>query len=115
MRRLIQAFRRHPVLTPLFLLAAALTLMFTIRTVVFTIYWANPAHKQQQIEPWMTPRYLAHSWDLTPEQVARALDISPDTARGITLGEIARQKGISLEELTARLAEAASRAQETPQ
>ncbi len=108
MRRLIDAFKTHPVLTPAFLLAAALTVMFTIRTVAFTIYWANPAHRDQPIEPWMTPRYVAHSWDLPPERVAAALGLEPGSARGLSLAEIAASGGLSLEEIEQRIRAAAA-------
>ncbi len=108
MRRLIDAFKTHPVLTPAFLLAAALTLMFTIRTIVFTLYWADPAHRDQPIEPWMTPRYVAHSWDLPPEQVAAALGLEPGSARRLSLAEIAASSGLSMDEIAQRIRAAAA-------
>ncbi len=108
MRRLIDAFKTHPVLTPAFLLAAALTLMFTIRTIVFALYWADPAHRDQPIEPWMTPRYVAHSWDLPPERVAAALGVEPGSARRVSLAEIAASSGLSLEEIEQRIRTAAA-------
>ncbi len=112
MRKLINLFKAHPVLTPAFLLAAALTVMFTIRTIVFTIYWANPAHKDQAIEPWMTPRYLAYSWDLPPEEVATALGVELGTSRRVSLAEITAKNGISLEEIEARIRATAARLRE---
>ncbi len=113
MRKLIGLLRAHPVLAPAFVLAAALTAMFLVRTVVFTIYWADPAHRDRQIEPWMTPRYVAYSWDLEPETVARALGL-PAPGRGRpwlprrNLGEIARESGVPLAELAARIERAAA-------
>ncbi len=107
MRRLLDAFRAHPVLTPLFVLAAALTVMFAVRTVVFTLYWADPAHQDQPLEPWMTPRYVAHSWDLPPEVIIRALGVESGQGRRVSLAELARQQGIDVDELEARLRKAA--------
>ena len=120
MRKLIHLFRAHPVLTPAFLLAAALTLLFTIRTVVFTIYWSNPAHKNQQIEPWMTPRYVAYSWDLPPEAVARALGLPEPDGPGPrlprrSLQEISEQTGVPIAEMAARVEAAAESLREQPE
>ena len=115
MRKLIRSFKAHPILTPAFLLAAILTILFTIRTVVFTIYWANPAHQDQAIEPWMTVRYVAHSWDLPPNVLAQALGLSPDGRQRLSLQEIAKRDGVSLDELTRRIAAAAKALREAPQ
>ena len=115
MRKLIASFKAHPVLTPAFLLAAALTILFTIRTIIFTIYWANPDHTDQAIEPWMTPRYLAYSWDLPPEEVAAALGVPLSSSRRVSLAEIAAQTGVSLDELQIRIRAAAAAYREHPQ
>ncbi|HHB81003.1 MAG TPA: hypothetical protein ENK83_04550 [Aliiroseovarius sp.] len=103
MRKLIDLFKAHPVLTPAFLLAAALTILFTVRTLMFTIYWADPAHRNQALEPWMTPRYVAHSWGLPPEEVAAVLQVDFSPPRRITIGEIAAQNGLSLTEMESRI------------
>jgi len=115
MRKLISSFKAHPILTPAFLLAAVLTVLFAIRTVAFTIYWANPAHQDQAIEPWMTARYVAHSWDLPADQVAAALGVELSTARRVSLKEIAASNGLSLDELAARIRAAAAAYREQPQ
>ena len=108
MRKLIAAFKAHPVLTPAFLLAAALTVLFTIRTIAFTIYWANPAHSDQALEAWMTPRYLAYSWDLPPEEIAAVLGVELGSSRRESLGDIAARNGMSLAEIEARIRAAAT-------
>lgn len=107
MRKFINLFRAHPVLTPAFLLAATLTVLFAIRTIAFTIYWADPAHRDRAIEPWMTPRYVAQSWDLPPEAVAAAIGIEPGSARRHSFAEISATTGLSLEEMEARIRTAA--------
>ncbi len=107
MRKLTTLFRTHPVLTTAFFLAATLTVLFTIRTIVFTIYWANPAHHDQPLEPWMTLRYVARSWDLPPDLLAQTLELDPAPRQRLSLREIAAQKGMTLEELTRRIATAA--------
>jgi acyl dehydratase len=47
-------WKQRPLLVSAFVLACALTLFFGGRLVVQTIYWANPAHHNQQVQGWMT-------------------------------------------------------------
>ena len=107
--RLQEAFGRHPVLTSGFFLAIALFLFFTIRLIVFTVYWANPAHRDRPIEGWMTPRYVIQSWHLPPEVMREALGEAGLPDRRMTMDEIAAAMGISLNELAVRV-ELAARA-----
>ncbi len=107
MRRITELWRAHPVMLVAFVLAAAITLFFLIRTVAFTVYWADPAHRDQRIEPWMTFRYVANSWDLPPEVMIEALDYEPRNGRSMTLGELAAARGETVEELTERIKAAA--------
>jgi len=58
---------------------------------------------------WMTPRFVAHSWDVPPEVVWQSLMLGPDgPARRITLAELAKAQNIPLplllEELRADIA-----------
>ncbi len=97
-------WREHRMLFIAFALAATLTTLFAIRTVVFLIYWANPANRHRPLEPWMTPRYIAYSWEVPIEEVNRMLG-----ARGLnrmrpTLERIARERGIPVEQLMRYLA-----------
>lgn len=101
-RALALLWRDNKLLLGGFLLALAVMAFFAIRTVLFWIYWADPAHRNQAIEPWMTPRYVAHSWHVPPEVVGRALGLVPGGGR-ITLGEIAARDGVSLEEIARRV------------
>lgn len=76
-----------------FALALALALFFAVRFALFTIYWADPAHRDTQIEPWMTPGYVAHSYRLPPDLLFEALHL-PHGSRA-TIHEIAQQTGRS--------------------
>jgi hypothetical protein len=53
-------------------------LFFAVRLTVFTIYWSDPAHRDQAVEGWMTPGYVARSWDVDPEVIRAALPPPPD-------------------------------------
>ncbi len=107
MSRLKDIWRHNKLMFIAFVLAAALTLMFLVRTVVFTLYWADPAHRDQSIEPWMTIRYVSYSWDLPRDEMIAALGFQPENGRLQTFGEIAQSRGLSLEDITARIEAAA--------
>lgn len=81
-----------------FLLALTVTSFFAIRFTVFTIYWANPAHRDVQIESWMTPGYVARSYRVPPEIVGAALALEPDERR-LPLAELSERRGVSLDQL----------------
>lgn len=101
--RLAHLWAHHKLLFLSFALALTVTLFFVLRTVVFFVYWSDPAHRNQPLEPWMTPRYIANSYDKTPEQVMALLGLTkPDRLRP-TLDWIAKQQGISTRQLIADL------------
>lgn len=91
-------WHRHPAILTAFVLALAVTLVFGIRFAVSALYWSDPAHRMQGPEPWMTPRYIARSWDRDAAEIAAAVGLGPET-RGErpTLSEIARQRGVPVE------------------
>ncbi len=107
MKRLAAAWRRHPLLTTGFVLATLFTIMFAIRSVMFMIYWSDPAHRDQALEGWMTPRYIARSWHLPDDVVLKALGLEAMPRRRMTLDRIARQTHVPLSDLEARIALAA--------
>lgn len=86
-----------------FALAALAVAFFTLRIVVATLYWSNPAHRQQPPEGWMTPGMVARSWHVPREALAEVPGIAPGGERGQTLAEIAARRGISLGELIAEI------------
>lgn len=93
---------RHRWLLLGFVVAVALGLFFAARAVVFTVYWSD--HRDEAIAGWMTPRYVAMSWDVPPEIVGDALALPRDgTGRRITLSEIAATRGIPVETVAAEI------------
>ena len=91
-------WRHHRIALIGFGLALAVALVFAARLTLFTIYWADPAHRQQPVAGWMTPGYIARSWEVPPEVIRAAL---PETGRRPTLAQIAEAEGIPLPELIA--------------
>lgn len=108
-------WRRHRLLFLAFSIALVVTAFFAVRLLIVTLYWADPAHEDQPVEGWMTPRYVAHSYDLPPEVVREVLELEPSDGRRRTLAEIASTSGLTLEEMQRRIAEAArSREDDAP-
>ncbi|MEO6300248.1 MAG: hypothetical protein ABIV25_10130 [Paracoccaceae bacterium] len=64
-------WKSHRFATTGFLLATAVTLFFLVRMASTAIYWANPAHHNETVKPWMTAGYIARSWHVDP----RILDL----------------------------------------
>ena len=106
MKRLRHLWRHHRVLLLATGAAGALALFFGVRFLAFLIYWSDPAHRDQTIAGWMTPGYVAQSWDLPRDHVADALSLPKQGARRVTLEDIARDRGIPVQELVNGLADA---------
>jgi hypothetical protein len=103
MRTFINAWRHHPWLVGGLVAAIIATLFFGTRMVFFTIYWSDPAHRDQEVQGWMTPGYVAHSWDIPRGDLLQALGDLARPGEGKTLEQIAEDNGIPLQELTARI------------
>ena len=96
-------WQNHKLLLLAFILAAAATLMFAVRLIMVTIYFSNPAHQNQPLEGWMTPRYLAYSYDLTADELEQILGIDPTSFSRVHLKNLLKDQGITLQELQKRL------------
>lgn len=103
MGKLISLWKRNRVLVSAFLAMAALTVFFTVRAILFVLYWHNPAHWRQPIESWMTIGYVAHSYQVNPKDLEQglALDVEPRSHR--TIGQIAADNNVPFDEVKTRL------------
>jgi len=108
--RLAHLWADHKLLFLSFVLALAVTLFFAIRSVTFLIYWSDPSHRNQSLEAWMTPRYIAHSHDVPLDMVSETLGLAGLPAarptQKPTLHWIARHKNVPLEALISELDQA---------
>ena len=87
-----------------FAVALAALGYFGVRTVSATIYWMDPAHQDQPLAGWMTPRYVGQSYNLPRDVVLEALMMDPDAPpRRISLNEIATQNGMTIDDLQTRV------------
>ena len=82
-----------------FFLAAAVSLFFVLRLGIFWVYWSDPAHRDQPIERWMTPGYIAYSHHVPRDLIAEALGLTPGRHPHKTLEDIAEESGRTVEEL----------------
>ena len=84
------------------LLISALALgVFAVRFVRVTVYFNDPRHIQEPLEPWMTPRYVGRSYDLPPEAARKLFRLDTGAEGRPTMGRIARDMGLTLQELQA--------------
>lgn len=95
-------FRRH--LWPTVILAAGLVALvwFGGRFVSEVLYFSDPAHREQPLAGWMSPRYVARSWDLPPDVVADVMQLAPGH-RHTTLDQVAARQNITIKELQRRV------------
>lgn len=98
---MLSFIRHHAILAIAFAIALGLTLLFLARFTLATVYWNDPAHRDQPIAGWMTPRYVVQAWRVPPELVARALDLDPAVARRLTLADLAQAQGRDLPDVIA--------------
>ena len=101
--KILTLWRSHRLPFIVFLVALSLTALFLVRTVVFTLHWADPTHQEQTIEGWMPIRYVARSWDVPPDVLAAALGMTAGERPGLTVADIADQREMSVEEIAAIL------------
>ena len=87
-----------------FVVAVTALGVFGVRTISSAIYWYDPAHQDQALAPWMTPRYVEQSYKLPRDVIEDVFFIE----RGVEpprmrVGEIATRNGLTIEDLQSRL------------
>ena len=106
--RIAHLWAQHRLLLIVFLIAVGASGFFAIRAVSATIYWMDPAHQDQALAGWMTPRYVARSYQLPPEVLDEALFLNSDEPRRrVSLDVIAAENGLTLALLQVRIDAAA--------
>lgn len=96
-------WRQHRVLMSALVIAALLTVFFAVRSVMFTIYWADPAHRDQALAGWMTPGHVLNSWNIDQNVMLAAIGPAAQPGKPQTLKEIAKLQNETLETLIARI------------
>lgn len=105
----------HRIALIAFTVALCALAYFSVKTISSTIYWMDPAHQEQTLAGWMTPRYVGQSYNLPREIVLEALMMDPNAPpRRISISEIAEQNGMTMDELQTRVDAAAALWATTP-
>ena len=68
------------------------------------VYWAN--HRDENITPWMTLGYVAHSWQVPAREIEARVGLPPPGGHPQPLVELAGQQHIPVAELITRIAAA---------
>lgn len=77
---------------------------FGVRTISSTVYWMDPAHQDQPLAGWMTPRYIQYSYNLRPDHLRPALFLAQDAPfKRRNLDQIAADNDVTLTELQSRI------------
>ncbi|MEC9463060.1 MAG: hypothetical protein VX601_07790 [Pseudomonadota bacterium] len=105
MKPFLRLWQRHRILTSAVVLALALAIFCAGRTIFFVVYWADPARQDLPPEPWMTIGYVAHSWHVPVEKLARDLDLPPPPKDGPrpSLERLADDRGVTFEAFKAEI------------
>lgn len=83
-----------------FVAVVALSGFFGVKSVSQFVYWADPQHQDQSLAGWMTPRYIGQSYQVPPEVIFEAFDLSREGPnRRISLETLAADKGLTLQDL----------------
>lgn len=115
MTRFRKFARENWILLGLFMLATVVALWFALQFVLQFLYFHDPRNKDVDLKGWMTPRYVVMTYDLPRSLVIETLGLTDPPQRGRRLRQIAQDLGLSMEELTVRVREAAATYRETEQ
>jgi hypothetical protein len=102
--RLTDLWRHNRIALLAFATVVCLAGYFGVRTAAHAIYWADPEHKDQTLTGWMTPRYVARSYNVPAEVVQEAFFLDPKGAPvRISVASIADDHDVSVAELQSRV------------
>ncbi len=105
--RLAQLWAHHRIALLAFVVAIGALGFFGVRSLAATIYWMDPAHQEQRIKGWMTPRYVGQSYSIPRPVVEEALMFEKGSPLGRQrLSDIAAANGLTLDELQVRIDDA---------
>lgn len=89
--------------------------LLAARTATLLVHLAfAPSSGTALLEGWMTPRYIAHLRDVSPEILQRVLDLPAGAGRRVTLADLAAERGEPLDRFLERLDVALATARSAP-
>lgn len=91
-----------PVATVILAVALCATLLFGVRTAKFWILRPPAAERMLPVAAWMTPRYIARSWQVSPRRIAEAIGAPiPPPDGPMSLTAIAEFRGVPVDQVVA--------------
>jgi hypothetical protein len=70
----------HRIAFAAFLTLLCIAFFFAFKVNAAEVYWNDPRHQDQPLAAWMTPRYVAQSYNIPPEVIGCALFFDPTEA-----------------------------------
>ena len=110
MTRVLDFAKAHLLLVLALIAVLALSAYFAIGALDHARKW-DP-ERPAIVQPWMTNRFIAHSWQLPPEVMDDDLNLPRTRGGPMSLQAIADERGIPVEELIERVEEAIKAHQE---
>ena len=96
-------WKEQPIALGVFVISLALLVYFGGRFLLGFIYFHDPAHRNQALEGWMTPRYVSMSYQVPPEIIREVMGIEEKGRMRLHLKDITARLGITMEELEKRV------------
>ena len=103
-RAIAHSVRRHPLATCALVGALLALVFFGARLIDRSTSASRPP--EPDLKRWMSPRFVARSWNLPREEIFRIMEIDTDAGRDAvprTLAEVIERTGLTLEELQRRV------------
>ena len=105
--RIKTLWTHHRIAFTAFLTLLCVACYFAFNAIAAAVYWNDPRHQDQPLADWMTPRYVAQSYNIPPEVIGYALFFDPTEApRRRRLDDIVAENGVTLDTLQQRVTEA---------
>jgi hypothetical protein len=90
-------WRRNRALLIGFVFAVLVTLFFAVRLVVHAAYWSG--HRDAELAEWMTIGYVAQSYGVGRDDLARAMGVEPGFGQRLNIAGIAERTHQSVNEV----------------
>ena len=100
MARLSNFARQNWGLVAIFLIATLAAIWFASRVFMDFLYFNDPRNVDVDLRPWMTARFIVLTYDLPRPLVFELLGFEESARGGQRLGNVAKEMGLTMEELT---------------
>lgn len=102
--RVLDLWRHNRIALLAFVAVLCLVGFFAFKSVSQFIYWSDPQHQNQPLAGWMTPRYVAQSYQVPPIVIQAAFDLDPAAPpRRMSLDRLANENGLTINALQLRV------------